>query len=255
MPHLRRDWNGPTPAASAGVPLSDVKCEKGRTLVQDITDGKRENTLALLWRILFLWKLSELLDVQTLHAEVARVTRLHRRSSLGARATTIGTGPEATEALRLSSEKIALLLEWVRVVCKGYGVDVANFTTDMSDGRVLCLLIHYYLPEHLSAEQLPFPTNAGQCRAFDAKESALPADVQLQCWQLAHSKAIDLGGVPQVATATAPYMCTRLLKCAPLCLKSVPFCLKCIHYRLGCVPLSLKCVPFTPEMHTLTPEL
>ena len=43
-------------------------------------------------------------------------------------------------------ELLSALLAWCQAVCHGYGVPVRNFTTSFADGRVLCLLLHYYHP-------------------------------------------------------------------------------------------------------------
>ena len=43
----------------------------------------------------------------------------------------------------------ALVLQWVQVVCAGYGVAVENFSRSLADGAALCLLVHHYKPELL----------------------------------------------------------------------------------------------------------
>lgn len=51
-------------------------------------------------------------------------------------------------------ESIALLLKWCKVVCATYGFRVNNFTLSFSDGRALCLLINFYLPQVLSLSEI-----------------------------------------------------------------------------------------------------
>ena len=44
------------------------------------------------------------------------------------------------------SLKFKLLLEWARLVCAHYGLEVENLSTSFSDGRALCHLVHHYYP-------------------------------------------------------------------------------------------------------------
>jgi abnormal spindle-like microcephaly-associated protein len=46
-----------------------------------------------------------------------------------------------------NSDRLSLLLGWVQAVCTGYEVEVNNFTSSFSDGRVFLYLLHHYCPQ------------------------------------------------------------------------------------------------------------
>lgn len=54
---------------------------------------------------------------------------------------------ETTEDTELSSA----LIEWCDSICAQYGISVMNLKEDLADGKVLCLLMHYYHPSVLPA--------------------------------------------------------------------------------------------------------
>ena len=46
------------------------------------------------------------------------------------------------------------LMKWCHAISNTYGVAVNNLTSSLSDGRALCLLIHYYHPTILSTSMI-----------------------------------------------------------------------------------------------------
>jgi abnormal spindle-like microcephaly-associated protein len=133
---------------AAGVPLDAVPTGRGLAALKpdDIVDGDRDRTLALLWAAARALQLPRLLRAGTLKAEVARVVARGRRG--GRRRLPGGGGAaggpakvEVPLAVYMNDELASLLLEWAQAVCAQWGVGVGNFTTAFGDGRVLCLLV------------------------------------------------------------------------------------------------------------------
>jgi hypothetical protein len=138
--------------AAAGVPLHALPTSSGLVNLkpEDIVDGDRERTLALLWAASRTLQLGSLLRVTTLRAEVQRVLARVRQNgsrpliadATGARRN--GRGGVLLQAplgVYMNDELLATLMDWVQAVCRGYDVSVANFTNCFGDGVVLCLLV------------------------------------------------------------------------------------------------------------------
>jgi abnormal spindle-like microcephaly-associated protein len=132
----------------AAVPLDALPTSRGLVVLkpEDLVDGDRERTLAVLWAIARTLQLPHLLKLTTLKAELQRVLASLRRHQSKA-------GPEAAAKMRrqqqraaplavyLNDEMVSLLMQWVQAVCSHFDTVVQNFTTCFADGRVLCLLV------------------------------------------------------------------------------------------------------------------
>ncbi|KAK7878782.1 hypothetical protein WMY93_030892 [Mugilogobius chulae] len=129
----------------------DLKDEHGSAIdSRDIVDGHREKTLALLWKIMFAFHVEVILNEEQLKEEICFLRKaLKTKRRLAYLRTDRGLQPSPIKNLNQMehcSDKIRLLMDWVRAVCDFYTVKVENFTVSFSDGRVLCFLIHHYHP-------------------------------------------------------------------------------------------------------------
>ncbi|KAI8475158.1 MAG: hypothetical protein J3K34DRAFT_517600 [Monoraphidium minutum] len=186
-----------TALRAAGVPLDAVPTGRGLAALkaEDIADGDRDRTLALLWAAARALQLPRLLRPSTLRAEVARVLARGRRGprralpgAAGARAAAGGAGAgDVPLAVYMNDELACLLMEWVQAVCAQWGVAVRNFTTAFGDGRVLCLLVAYYLPNALDVSAIYSPD-------ADAERAAAAADFAALAEGLASDERTAPGG-------------------------------------------------------------
>jgi Calponin homology (CH) domain/IQ calmodulin-binding motif len=147
-----------------------------------IVDGHREKTLALLWHIVLHWDLEHLLDTRSLENEIEFISthsqaqtghsRAHRSRNLLAEVRADAKAHASqnmliVQELYMTSDKLQRLLEWVQCVvfvslpqfASAHDMDtvhvpVHNFTTSFTDGRVLCLLLHYYHPSLISLSEI-----------------------------------------------------------------------------------------------------
>jgi hypothetical protein len=134
---------------------------------KDIVDGHQAVTLGLVWSMASSYQISLLVDTAALVRETADIYASWRWR----RSVTFGDGSNDTLALALADyvplqntsgsesrnlvgDFDAALMGWVRSICHGYGIPVDNFTTCFADGRVLCVLIHYYHPKLLPLEAI-----------------------------------------------------------------------------------------------------
>jgi len=108
---------------------------------EDLVEGDRERTLALLWALALTLQLPLLLPMPPLRAELQRLLATARWAPGQQGSTAGGRGGHVPLAVYMADERICLLMVWVQAVCLHYGVAVQNFTTSFADGRVMCLLV------------------------------------------------------------------------------------------------------------------
>ncbi|GBF95503.1 hypothetical protein Rsub_07853 [Raphidocelis subcapitata] len=242
---------------AAGVPLDSVPTARGLAALRpdDLVDGDRDRSLALLWAAARALQLPRLLRPGALRAEVARVLARARREARrgGGGAAAAAAAREVPLAVYMNDELACLLMEWVQAVAMQSGAAVRNFTTCFGDGRVLCLLVAYYLPNALDAASIyvpePFPEDepdpepaadelhrpGGWCAMFDAGGCVRDAAAERHRAGVAanfaavHRAARSLGGVPEMLSPSdwaehgpderavmlySAFLCNRLLECS-----------------------------------------
>jgi abnormal spindle-like microcephaly-associated protein len=140
--------------SAAGVAVDALPTSRGLASLtpEDLVDGDRERSLALLWAVARALQLPRLVPIATLRAELARVLargrRLRRQQQQqqlsDGRLNGAGVAADAGAAplvVYMKDELVSLLLQWVQAVAAQQGVAVQNFTSCFGDGRVLCLLV------------------------------------------------------------------------------------------------------------------
>ncbi|KAL2813801.1 hypothetical protein BDW59DRAFT_28171 [Aspergillus cavernicola] len=116
--------------------------KEGRQLIniirpEDIVDGHREKTLALLWGLVSKWGLSGLLDLDDLRKEIAQLKQ---------RATSLHELEAETEVSveHGEDEPAALLKQWASLVAQLRGLQPEELKTNLGDGKVYeCILDEY----------------------------------------------------------------------------------------------------------------
>ncbi|KAK3240251.1 hypothetical protein CYMTET_49902, partial [Cymbomonas tetramitiformis] len=150
--------------SAAGLPLCEgPELEAYATKAADLVSGHREKTLGILWKMMWHWQLPQLLDLDELRAEIAQLEQGSPQQC-----------PPLTEMetrldTYMDSEILTLLLWWSQAVVARYDARVVNFTSSLADGRVLCLLLHYYLGEAVvHQEDIRGPMSSGALSAEEA---------------------------------------------------------------------------------------
>ena len=96
--------------------------------------------MARYWKLLLVF----LVNVATLRKEIVRVARRCRND-----------GSKKLDVNMLVDESVeSLLLRWSQGICSIFDVRVKDWASSFADGRVVCLLLHYYLPSILSKEMI-----------------------------------------------------------------------------------------------------
>ena len=133
---------------------------------KDIVEGNRDKTLVFMWQLLYGFELRMLIDAKTVRVEVEEILKneLWRRSIYGADeaatfAVKVATAENLASIMMKTINSVAshsavdttadladALVLWCDAVASRYGVPVFDITNCLSDGRALCLLIHYYHP-------------------------------------------------------------------------------------------------------------
>jgi abnormal spindle-like microcephaly-associated protein len=103
---------------------------------EDIVDGFREKTVALLWGLTGKWGLGGLLDWE----EVQRETRRLSKTSHLEYGEWFGDFDEGFEGHKMR------LKAWASAVASGHGLQVKNLSTSFSDGKVFQAIVDEYSP-------------------------------------------------------------------------------------------------------------
>ncbi|XP_028394821.1 abnormal spindle-like microcephaly-associated protein homolog [Dendronephthya gigantea] len=138
-----------------------------------IVDGHREKTLSLLWMIILHFQVNQVVNEQQIKDEIAFLKKYSSRRNQHSKETMFAE--RSDDDVYSKSEKLSLLLEWCRGVCRLYGVKVDNFTVSMSDGRVMCYLLHYYHPSLLREEDICQETTQ-TCNPYTAEDDSIDDD-------------------------------------------------------------------------------
>ncbi|KAG7164725.1 Abnormal spindle-like microcephaly-associated protein-like, partial [Homarus americanus] len=135
---------------------------------KDIVDGHREQTLALLWTIIFKFQVSLMVSEDRLREEIAYLHRslvVHSQLEEPARAGLGFVSEAITELSQLPNKEsgtvdsvLACLKLWAQFCCALYGLEIDNLTVSFSDGRAFCLLLHHYYPDLIPMDLINWQT-------------------------------------------------------------------------------------------------
>jgi len=101
----------------------------GDITADDIVDGHREKTLALLWSLVSRHGLTQLIDWKDLITAIQRAT---------------GEDAAGTNAIDSQNDIEQLLLAWAAAHCARYGMQINNLTTAFADKRAYAAILDAY---------------------------------------------------------------------------------------------------------------
>lgn len=128
-------------AKGVNTMIEDVKAE-------DIVDGYREKTIALLWGVVGKWGLASLIDVAELKREIRRLRKQSKENGeVEGQSSDEDDGKIDTEQ-ELLEEHTHLLKAWADAIGRKHGVVVYNFTTACSDGKIFHHIVDEYTQWH-----------------------------------------------------------------------------------------------------------
>lgn len=143
-------------AASTGIELDKLSANRGEATemlsikVDDIISGHCREVLALLWAIA-VKSLPRTVPVDHLETEVRMLERKLANKGLPGKSPGVSLQPGNEGPV------VALLCRWVVIVAGLYGVTVRNCSASFTDGSVLCLLIHHYVPSLVPWSSITIP--------------------------------------------------------------------------------------------------
>lgn len=121
-----------------GIIAQDVRPE-------DIVDGYREKTIALLWGLVGKWGLAGLVDWDDVRKEIARLQR--KISSRSNDSCYEGEFSEDEDSQEDEDGPHAFLLKkWASALAQLKGLRLENFTTSFTDGKIFESIIEEYEP-------------------------------------------------------------------------------------------------------------
>ena len=117
---------------------------------EDVVNGHREKTVALLWSLVGTWGLESLVNSKDIQGEIRRLSRW----TIESKCHESKTEDDHEVALKGMARYTHLLKQWATAIARRHGLKVSNLTTSFSDGRVFAAILdeyEEYLPKgHLS---------------------------------------------------------------------------------------------------------
>ncbi|KAF4155317.1 hypothetical protein CNMCM6936_007652 [Aspergillus lentulus] len=113
---------------------------------EDIVNGHREKTIALLWGLVSRWGLSELIDWDDVTKEIDRL-RQKATSQLGyeqANDANLVKEKGPNDKMEDDDEAILLLKEWATILAHLSGLRLENLSTSFADGRIYEAIVNEY---------------------------------------------------------------------------------------------------------------
>ena len=176
---------------NVGLVLQTLR-ENGVLIGQDVmphqvVDSHREIVLGLLWAVISRFCIKRLVDENKVKNEITRIRRSrgeHHNPS------------ESWEQVEEGDNRIRmLLLEWCATVCSEFGVRVSNLTTDFTDGVVVCVILHYYLPNLVRLSEIRRTSRSTSfMNRSKGSEEIVRRNERMNC-EFANRKLYKLGGV------------------------------------------------------------
>ncbi|KAJ5121864.1 hypothetical protein N7448_002995 [Penicillium atrosanguineum] len=155
------------------IALSALSSVRGSgTIVQDlraedIVDGFREKTIALLWALVSKWGLAGLVDWDDVRNEIARLKK-KEISQLGHE--NVQNESLCVDDSVVGDEHAHLLQQWVSILATLKGLSISNMTTSFADGKIYESIVDEYEPyitgnqESQETTMQPGPSLEGRLR-------------------------------------------------------------------------------------------
>ncbi|CAH1785861.1 unnamed protein product, partial [Owenia fusiformis] len=167
--------------------LDPETAEGGNVKLRDVVDGHCEKTLALLWRIIFRFQVSMVLNMTQLKDEIDFLSKdlkvksaLVKISKLEQVHEEEDTGPESD--MMLHNKDLEMLMKWCQCVCAYYDIKIDNFSVSFSDGRALCYLVHHYHPSLLESQYIQHNTTQSLNDENDVANSSMDSNDSFSNW-------------------------------------------------------------------------
>lgn len=135
---------------------------------EDIVDGYREKTIALLWALVSKWGLAGLVDWEDVGKDIARLKR--KALSLFGHERCQNEPWFTVSELNDGDEHARMLQQWASILAALKGLSIANMTTSFASGKVY---------ESIIDEYEPYITGSGQDR-IAANKHSLSLESRLQ---------------------------------------------------------------------------
>ena len=146
--------------ADKGMDMSfkgDVICS------EDLVNGHKEKTMALLWKLVSSWKIPSLIDRSILLDEIDRLVEEIKEKELYWNIEILAHLPSEIQFIEDQhqmqgeghQDHLSLLFEWIWCcVALQSDIYINDFSFDFVDGKVFCSLLSYYFPSLLNPDDI-----------------------------------------------------------------------------------------------------
>ncbi|KAE8156706.1 hypothetical protein BDV40DRAFT_293282 [Aspergillus tamarii] len=168
------------------IALNALACSKSshklvrRICAEDIVDGHREKTVALLWGLVSQWSLAGLVDWDDLRKEIDRLKQ--KAVSQYGYESVKGEGlfNRGFDGLyEQSDEATSLLRQWASILGYLKGLQLENFSTSFADGKIYESIVDEYEDYILKGSQPQSTELRGPLSSLESRLRALGCSAQL----------------------------------------------------------------------------
>lgn len=179
-----------------------------------VASGSHDETLQLVWNLLFEWKISNLIDVEGLTDEIRSIKKDFVRR--------LGQEKIEFNSEQKNSDKLILILQWSQLICAFYNIKIVDFGESFSDGTAFCAIVSFYHPNLLDFSCV----RQTICESDHSEIAELSRSDLKHNFELLADAVEHLGGMPaiikpkiilehgideKVTITLLSHMCSRLL--------------------------------------------
>jgi abnormal spindle-like microcephaly-associated protein len=193
-----------------------------------IADGHRDMVLKVMWSLIAHSCMEKLLKGDLVEQEIASVVRSNqaRRKLKGLVAKDkedhLYQPPKPFPNKSPEQVLKSLLFRWCQAICSSFDLKLVDFSNSFSDGKALCLLVHYYHPGVIRLDEI-LPTSNDYVEGLPMEQAIKNERANST---MASRRASQLGGIPKMIpycdTKNPPnersmllcltYLCSRLME-------------------------------------------
>lgn len=159
---------------------------------KNIVDGNLDSTLLILWILVFEFDLKFIVTDELINNEIIKINPQYlenikdNNNQPQQQIDQLNSSKSSTVYKKIQNS----LLNWINSITIKSNIEVTNFSSNLINGRIICIVIHYYYPNLISEELLENNSNSIESNKRVSIERKRFNQIQHVCQQF--------GGIPSI---------------------------------------------------------